>query len=140
MPGRRRPARCKVAGDKQGSAVEVKERGWALSAFLKLEPGRFAGTCVRGASVRGDSRGFGTSSKELGGWGCHGLRREERSGGRWGSAVTQVEDARTVRETNLGLTGSDVCWAYLQPVEMRVYINRDRERQRWKQRQTEIKK
>ena len=37
-----------------------------------------------------------------------------------------------------GLDRSDVCWAYLQPVEMCVYINRDREKQRWKQ--TEIKK
>ena len=36
-----------------------------------------------------------------------------------------------------GLDRSDVCWAYLQPVEMCVYINRDREKKRWKQTETD---
>lgn len=137
----RRQTRCKVAVEtNKAVAVEVKEKGLGLECILKLEPGIFAGrldVSVGGASVKGDGRGFGTSSKELGGWGCRGLRREGEVLGEGGGLCCDPSGGCrwTVRETNLGLTGvmcaGHIC---LQPVEMCVYINRDREKQRRKQR------
>lgn len=137
----RRQTRCKVAVEtNKAVAVEVKEKGLGLECILKLEPGIFAGrldVSVGGASVKGDGRGFGTSSKELGGWGCRGLRREGEVLGEGGGLCYDPSGGCrwTVRETNLGLTGvmcaGHIC---LQPVEMCVYINRDREKQRRKQR------
>ena len=122
--------RSKVAVEtNKAVAVEVKEKGLGLECTLKLEPGIFAGrldVSVGGASVKGDGRGFGTSSKELGGWGCRGLRREGEVLGEGGGLCCDPSGGCrwTVRETNLGLTGvmsaGHIC---LQPVEMCVYIN-----------------